>query len=331
MMDHYEELGIDRSAAPDEIRQAYKRLVRLLHPDHCRDEQVRPLADLQMKRLNGVLRTLTNPTERAIYDHATFGGPAPPVLPSPSSHASHISQWYWTAGGAATLLVLIFLVWNIPQPGPRRIATPTESLTASVVPPQKPVILSRSHLPEPKVFAERRESSLPEPVELASPGTPPTDIPAPKEAVNMAVAPFHRVEITPPVVPVLEPVHMPIHPRLSGDWLFVPLPHAKASSLYPPEYIELRVTENAGILRGRYRARYRIPDQAISPAVSFEFEGRAGADRATLPWSGAGGAVGEVRLRLLAPGALEVIWVATRLGRELGLISGTAVLVRKQD
>src|SRR5580700_6302662 len=35
MMDYYEELGIDRSASPEEIRQAYKHLVRLLHPDHC--------------------------------------------------------------------------------------------------------------------------------------------------------------------------------------------------------------------------------------------------------------------------------------------------------
>ena len=38
MMDHYEELGLDRSASPEEIRQAYKRLVRLLHPDRCSDE-----------------------------------------------------------------------------------------------------------------------------------------------------------------------------------------------------------------------------------------------------------------------------------------------------
>src|SRR5882724_7569788 len=104
MMDHYEELGIGRTAAPDEIRQAYKRLVRLLHPDHCSDEQVRPLADLQMKRLNGVLRTLTNPAERAIYDRATFGDPAPQVLPPKPSPTTHISKWYWPAGGVTAFL-----------------------------------------------------------------------------------------------------------------------------------------------------------------------------------------------------------------------------------
>src|ERR1017187_2466926 len=84
MMDYYEELGVDRSASPDEIRQAYRHLVRLLHPDHCNDDQVRPLADLQMKRLNGVLRVLTNPAERETYDRSVFGDQgSPPTFPAP--------------------------------------------------------------------------------------------------------------------------------------------------------------------------------------------------------------------------------------------------------
>ena len=80
-MDYYEEFGVDRSAAVAEIRQAYKRLVKLLHPDHCRDEAVRRLADLQMKRLNGILKTLTDPLERAGYDLILARPPQPPQLP----------------------------------------------------------------------------------------------------------------------------------------------------------------------------------------------------------------------------------------------------------
>jgi hypothetical protein len=105
----------------------------------------------------------------------------------------------------------------------------------------------------------------------------------------------------------------------------------KTDGLYPPDYIELSLTEQSGILRGRYRARYHVPDQAISPTVSFQFEGQSGPDRASLPWNGAGGAKGEVRLRLLTSGTLEVTWVANQLSEELGLISGTATLVRKLD
>jgi hypothetical protein len=36
-------------------------------------------------------------------------------------------------------------------------------------------------------------------------------------------------------------------------------------------------------------------------------------------------------MRLLESGALEVTWQANRMGADLGLISGTATLVRKLD
>jgi hypothetical protein len=91
------------------------------------------------------------------------------------------------------------------------------------------------------------------------------------------------------------------------------------------------LTEASGILHGTYRARYHIPDRAISPLVSFQFDGPANQDRASLPWTGTGGSKGEVRLRLLTPGTLEVVWAANQLGEELGLISGTATLVRKLE
>ena len=81
------------------------------------------------------------------------------------------------------------------------------------------------------------------------------------------------------------------------------------------------------MVRGRYRARYRITDRAISPNVTFEFAGHG----ATIPWRGPGGAQGEITLRLLPGGALEVSWVANQIGTAMDLISGTATLVRKLD
>jgi hypothetical protein len=118
-------------------------------------------------------------------------------------------------------------------------------------------------------------------------------------------------------------------PGLAGEWFFISTQRNSRRGLYPPEYIELRVTEEAGLVRGRYYARYRVMDQAISPAVAFQFQGRVGPDGGSVPWSGTGGARGEVTLRLLASGSLEVTWVANELGRDLALISGTATLVRR--
>jgi hypothetical protein len=117
---------------------------------------------------------------------------------------------------------------------------------------------------------------------------------------------------------------------LSGDWFFVPAAQTGKDG-YPPEYIELRLSENEGVMRGRYRARYRVTDRAISPNVTFQFEGHIAADGGVLPWRGPGGAQGEITLRLLANGNLEVAWEAGQLGEELELISGTATLVRKRE
>ncbi len=154
--------------------------------------------------------------------------------------------------------------------------------------------------------------------------TPPSDIvrPAPSDL---------PVEL-PPLAPPLPPSETDrTDEDLAGEWLYVPPLNAKHGELYPPEYIELRMTEEGGVLAGRYRARYRVSDRAISPDVTFHFRSRAGADGGKIAWTGAGGARGQLMLRRLENGSLEVSWTADQLGTDLGLVSGTATLVRKRD
>lgn len=71
--DHYAVLGIPRSASAGEIVSAYRRLVRLLHPD------ARPADRAAADRLADVLDaydTLGDPKRRAAYD-ITRAGTAP--------------------------------------------------------------------------------------------------------------------------------------------------------------------------------------------------------------------------------------------------------------
>ncbi len=67
-MTYYEEFGLDPRATPEEIRQAYRNLSRLLHPDQQSDEALQRLAETQMKRLNSIHGILSDPAKRRQYD-----------------------------------------------------------------------------------------------------------------------------------------------------------------------------------------------------------------------------------------------------------------------
>ncbi len=72
MADHYEVLGVARDATPDEIKKAYRRLARQLHPD------VNPGADAseRFKLVTHAYDVLSDPDQRARYDmgDSPFGG-----------------------------------------------------------------------------------------------------------------------------------------------------------------------------------------------------------------------------------------------------------------
>jgi len=68
--DHYEVLGVDRSAAAEDIKKAYRRLARELHPD------VNPRADAaeRFKLVTHAYDVLSDPRERQQYDLGAQAG-----------------------------------------------------------------------------------------------------------------------------------------------------------------------------------------------------------------------------------------------------------------
>lgn len=70
---YYEILGIDKKASEDEIKKAYRKLVRQYHPDVSKD----PNADAKMGEINNAYETLKDSEKRAQYDmmlNNPFGG-----------------------------------------------------------------------------------------------------------------------------------------------------------------------------------------------------------------------------------------------------------------
>lgn len=67
-VDYYQELGISPAAGEREIRKAYHRLARRVHPDQQPNPLLKPQAERQMIRLNRIVRILLDPPRRLQYD-----------------------------------------------------------------------------------------------------------------------------------------------------------------------------------------------------------------------------------------------------------------------
>ncbi|KAG8074601.1 hypothetical protein GUJ93_ZPchr0006g43699 [Zizania palustris] len=77
---HYEVLGVEAGASRGEIKAAYRRLAREVHPDAGGGAA----GDEDFLRLHAAYATLADPDERARYDR-TMAGPAAMLRRAPAS------------------------------------------------------------------------------------------------------------------------------------------------------------------------------------------------------------------------------------------------------
>src|SRR4029079_3636155 len=79
--DFYELLGVGRTASPDDIKKAFRKLAMQHHPDRNRDDKD---AERRFKEVNHAYDILKDPDKRAAYDRygpAAFEGGAGPGGP----------------------------------------------------------------------------------------------------------------------------------------------------------------------------------------------------------------------------------------------------------
>lgn len=370
-MTYYEELGLQRDASTLEIRQAYKVLARLVHPDGQADQQVRIMADRQMMRLNELLATLTDPQKRRDYDeslqflagtaagtaagataHAALTRRKVAVLlrPEPEPWRTRIPEW---ADGIVAYWFWIALAAMMVGVGCWYVAADKSAPAAETNP--KPQVLSESHSsapPVPNAAPHRaKPASLEAPPQSSADGPEPvTDSPQPSASEappSTTSAVKEPARIVPPPVPEspaaaslaakpevadsLTP-HRSATPSFSGNWFFVPDSVSPLTpGTYAATYMEFLLTDDHGTLSGSYRARYKVPNLAISPEVLFQAQGRMpSGDSAKLNWVSPDGARGVVELTLLGPNGMNVAWWTTQSGPIAALASGTAKLIRQQ-
>ncbi len=358
----YEELGVANNASAEEIRDAFRALARLMHPDQQTDPQLKEIAERQMRKLNRIYAALSDPERRRRYDelledeypHIVMNARQGPDLQRIAG------RFVWGAVIAMGASVLLWLWWDnnnlgaqsqSREPDPRTVAAVSRSSgTTGAANSAAEVIKLRADL---RAVSAQRDAAMREivrlrgPVAAADAGSQPSaisDLPVTPPLPTMTELPAARPTVAPVRPPsVIEassppPVRAqgpdrPANSTFTGFWFYVKPAQGqqnKNQTLYPPEFIEATITEENGTLRGKYRSRFQIVDRAISPDVNFSF---SGSTRSPAPytWTGPGGAKGELTLRLTAENQLRVDWTASELGSQQGLSSGTAVLKRRLD
>ncbi len=354
---YYDELGVAPDASPEHIRDSFRLLVRLLHPDQQTDQQLKDSAERQMRKLNRIYAVLSDPDRRCRYDDSLEEDRlAPTIIFSPPSEMNAqrlMARFAWVGAIVIAVAILVWLAADstvaqplqsleVPESAPRAAtagagaddsAAEIEELRSDLRVAQaerdaaiRELTRSRDVAAKALSFEPRMETPL---TTLQPPPLSATiaDPPAPPEAAAAAFmqkpAPDHAArQPAPPAKP------------FAGFWFYTrPAQgqHNSNSALYPPEFIEASISEEGGVVHGKYRARYQIVDRAIPPDVTFQFTGTPIGRGLVCPWTGPGGAKGRITLKIIGDNGMQVDWNTRELGSTQGLVVGTAKLTRRID
>jgi curved DNA-binding protein CbpA len=112
-IDLYEVLGVASDAKPEEIRSAFRILVKQLHPDLNPDDVE---AQEAFKRVSAAYRILNNPDTRRRYDRGEIGtdGEVNPEFEAKRQFRRYAFRFYTAAAGSLVLAVgVLVAVWYV--------------------------------------------------------------------------------------------------------------------------------------------------------------------------------------------------------------------------
>jgi curved DNA-binding protein CbpA len=345
----YEELGVEDTASGDEIRDAFRSLARLLHPDAQTDPQLKDTAERQMRRLNRIYEVLSDPARRTRYDGDLNAPRSAPiiVLSGGEGNVKKLLERLATIG--AVVVGLFLLIWFAVDSNnsaevrgqEARAASASRSNENAEGDSGEQITQLRARI---RTLETEKNSALAQlalangTMQSAMPGASKLDGLEPDMAIDSSLStafpgtkPAARGSEDARTIPSAPVDSSGQVSPFVGVWTYAKgggaSPGGKAE--YPPEFIEVAVTQEKGRLHGQYHSRYQVLDHAISPDVDFVFAGTPSGSSANCTWLGSGGAKGRLTLKILPAGAIQIVWNATELGTQQWLVNGTAALTRK--
>jgi curved DNA-binding protein CbpA len=102
--DHYQVLGVARSASPQELKKAYFRLAKTYHPDRHFEAEMSDMKESLEALFTGIhnaYQTLNDPEQRRNYDNDPAGKPAPGAHYEEKRPEEYVENYSEKAGRAA--------------------------------------------------------------------------------------------------------------------------------------------------------------------------------------------------------------------------------------
>jgi curved DNA-binding protein CbpA len=126
---HYDTLQVDRGAAAEDVRNAYRRLAQKFHPDK---HQGKRAAALVMAQLNQAYEVLSDPAQRSAYDDWLALEDARAAATAGRSAGFTPDRFGWggwlvfatTSLAVLTVGYVVIATWTPTASSPRTAATP---------------------------------------------------------------------------------------------------------------------------------------------------------------------------------------------------------------
>lgn len=225
-VDHYTMLGLVKDFDRATLREHYRMLIRLTHPDFAAGDAWPADAAMRVNQANDVL---ASPERRQRYDHAPAA--TPPRGPTPAPRELHRirpvpgkvrrrSVWPAVAGVSVVAVLLLAWLWPAETPherllaltskaDPEPAAVPAAAPAAVRVPDPAPV-----PVPTPDPAPVPAAASVPVPVPAPTPPGPAAQVPQPAPAaMARASRPEPPKEKVPPAAVVVQPPAVPLPPQ----------------------------------------------------------------------------------------------------------------------